>query len=99
MRLETCVKFNLSTCAYNGLEIIVGQASLTVMAYTKMPEIGNVLQCKQDRGNLEDVYTVTVMKGETLSFDWPDSKSCRGIIACSASDNVCASGHTRIGDI
>ena len=64
-----------------------------------MPEIGNILQRKQERGNLEDVYTVTVMKGETLSFGWPDPKSRRGIIACSASDNFCASGHTRIGDI
>ena len=64
-----------------------------------MPEIGNILQCKQERGNLEDVYAVTVMKGETLSFGWPDPKSRRGIIACSESDNVCASDHTRIGDI
>ena len=64
-----------------------------------MPEIGNILQCKQERGNLEDVYAVTVMKGETPSFGWPDPTSRRGIITCSASDNVCACGHTRIGDI
>ena len=29
-----------------------------------MPQIGKILQCKQERGNLEDIYAVGIMKGE-----------------------------------
>ena len=64
-----------------------------------MPEIGNILQCKQESGNLEDVYTVTIMKGETYSLGWSEPRSHRGIITCSAKDNVRASDHARLGDI
>ena len=30
-----------------------------------MPEIGEILQCKEERRNLKDLYTVNVMKGDT----------------------------------
>ena len=36
-----------------------------------MPEIGEILQCKQERGNPEDLYAVSIMKGE-LNLTWPD---------------------------
>ena len=32
-----------------------------------MPVIGKTLQCKQERGNLEDLYAVSVMKSDTIS--------------------------------
>ena len=31
-----------------------------------MPEIGEVLQCKWERGNPEDSYTVSIMKDDTI---------------------------------
>ena len=31
-----------------------------------MPERGKILQCKQERGNLKDLYTFIVMKGDTV---------------------------------
>ena len=31
-----------------------------------MAEIDEILQYKQERGNLEDLYVVSVMKGETM---------------------------------
>ena len=30
------------------------------------PEIGKILQCKQERTNLEDSYTVSIMKDDTI---------------------------------
>ena len=32
-----------------------------------MPEIGKILQCKQERGNLEDLLAVSVMKSDTIA--------------------------------
>ena len=62
-----------------------------------MPQIGEILQCKQERGNPEDLYTLASWK-VTPSLAWPDpSQSHRGVIACSASDNVPVSGHVRLG--
>ena len=31
-----------------------------------MPKIGKLLQCKHERGNLEDLYTVNVKKDDTI---------------------------------
>ena len=39
------------------------------------PEIGKILQCKQERGNLEDSYTVSVMKDYTIVGHVPHEKS------------------------
>ena len=52
----------LSSCGYNGLEIIVGQASFMVITYAKLFEIGKILQCEQERGNLKFSYTVSIKK-------------------------------------
>ena len=30
-----------------------------------MPETGKILQCKQKRDNPEDLYTVSIMNGDT----------------------------------
>ena len=30
-----------------------------------MLEIGKILQCKQERGNMEDLYAFSIMKGDT----------------------------------
>ena len=40
-----------------------------------MPERGKILQCKQERGNPEDLYTFIVMKGDTIVGNAPREKS------------------------
>ena len=40
-----------------------------------MPEIGEILQCKQGRGNLQGLYAVSVMKGDTIVGHVPHEKS------------------------
>ena len=30
-----------------------------------MVEIGEIFQCKQDRGNVKDLYTASIIKGDT----------------------------------
>ena len=39
------------------------------------PEIGKILQCKQERTNLEDSYAV-IMKDDTIVGHVPREKSC-----------------------
>ena len=59
----------LSACTYKALGIFVGQASLTVIAIYKtilMPEIDKIHQCKQERGSPDDLYAVSIMKGDTI---------------------------------
>ena len=41
-----------------------------------MPEIGEILQYKQERGNMEDLYTVSVIKGDTIVGHVLCEKSC-----------------------
>ena len=41
-----------------------------------MPEIGKILQCKQEKGNLEDLNAVNIMKGDTIVEHIPHEKSC-----------------------
>ena len=40
-----------------------------------MPEIGEILKCKQERGNPEDLYGVSVLKDDTIVGHVPHEKS------------------------
>ena len=40
-----------------------------------MPEIAKILQCKQEKGNLEDFYTVSIMKVDTIIGHDPHENS------------------------
>ena len=59
-----------------------------------MPEIGKILQCKQERGNPEDSYTVSVMKDDTIVGYVPHEKSHvmqyfiehDGVVTCQVAD-------------
>ena len=87
----------LSACAYNGLGIIAGQVSLMVIAYTKLR-----FRCQKQakffsvnrREVIQRIYMLLASCKVTLSLMWPDpSQLHRGIIICSASTNIPASGH------
>ena len=59
-----------------------------------MLETGEILQCKQKRGNPEDLYTVSVMKGDIIVGHIPCEKSRvvwyfiehNGIVTCQVTD-------------
>ena len=40
-----------------------------------MPEIGEILECMQERGNPEDLYAVSVLKDDTIVRHVPCEKS------------------------
>ena len=40
-----------------------------------MPKIGEILKCKQERGNPEDLYAVSVLKDDTIVGQVPREKS------------------------
>ena len=40
-----------------------------------MPELGKILQCKQVKGNAEDLYTISVMKTDIAVGYVPHEKS------------------------
>ena len=41
-----------------------------------MPEIGKIIQCKQERINPKDLYAVSIMKGDSIVEDVPCERSC-----------------------
>ena len=45
-----------------------------------MPEIGKILQCKQERSNLEDLNAVSIVKGDTIVGHVPCEKSKCGMV-------------------
>ena len=64
-----------------------------------MPEIGEILQCKQERDNQEDLYAVSVMKGDTYVVSRGQTLDHTGaFFACSANNTAPASGNARLGD-
>ena len=44
-----------------------------------MPEIGEILECKQERGNPKDLYAISVIKNDTIVGHVPREKS-RGAV-------------------
>ena len=57
-----------------------------------------ILPCKQERGNPEDLYAVSVMNDDTQSHVARSYPIAQGVIICSASASVPVSGHVRLGD-
>ena len=56
--------------------------------------MGKILQCEQERDNPEDLYTVSIMKGDTIVGHFPCEKSLvvwylikhDGVITCHVTD-------------